>query len=114
MDSKFRLRWPVDTPRITQYFGENPQIYAKFNQAGHEGIDFGVPVGSDIYASADGEVFDVRPDDGNAYGVHVRLHADCLSDRILTCHVDHLDNADARQRLPQLRVARGSALDRID
>ena len=73
MTSKFRLRWPVDDRTITQRFGENPQVYAKFNQAGHEGLDFRAPVGANIYACADGEVFDVRPNDGNAYGLHVRI-----------------------------------------
>ncbi len=73
MTSKFRLRWPVDDHIITQYFGENPHIYAKYNQAGHEGLDFRAPVGANIYACADGEVFDIRPNDGNAYGLHVRI-----------------------------------------
>ena len=73
MTDKFRLHWPVDNRTITQYFGENPHVYAPYNQAGHEGLDFLAPVGDDIYACADGEVFDVRPDDGNAYGLHVRL-----------------------------------------
>ena len=73
MTSRFRLRWPVDNRTITQYFGENPHIYAKYNQAGHEGLDFPAPVGANIYACAGGEVFDVRPDDGNAYGLHVRV-----------------------------------------
>jgi uncharacterized protein YgiM (DUF1202 family) len=73
MTSRFRLRWPVDSRIITQRFGENPHIYAKFNQAGHEGLDFAASVGASVYACADGEVFDVRPDDGNAYGLHVRI-----------------------------------------
>jgi len=73
MAERFRLRWPVDSRTITQHFGENPHIYAKYNQAGHEGLDFLAPVGANIYACADGEVFDVRPNDGNAYGLHVRI-----------------------------------------
>lgn len=73
MADTFRLRWPVDDHVITQYFGENPHIYAKYNQAGHEGLDFRAPVGANIYACADGEVFDIRPNDGNAYGLHVRI-----------------------------------------
>ncbi len=73
MTSTFRLRWPVDDHVITQYFGENPHIYAKYNQAGHEGLDFRAPVGANIYTCADGEVFDIRPNDGNAYGLHVRI-----------------------------------------
>jgi uncharacterized protein YgiM (DUF1202 family) len=73
MPSSFRLRWPVDSRTITQRFGENPSIYAKFNQAGHEGLDFAAPVGARIYACADGKVLDIHPDDGNAYGLHVRV-----------------------------------------
>jgi len=71
--NKFKLRWPVDGRTITQYFGENPRIYAKFNQAGHEGLDFSTPVGGNVYACADGKVYDIRPNDGNAYGLYVRL-----------------------------------------
>ncbi len=73
MSDQFKLKWPVDKHVITQYFGENPQIYARFHQAGHEGIDFSASVGDNIYACADGEVIDVRPNDGNAYGLHVRV-----------------------------------------
>ncbi len=73
MASKFRLQWPVDDRTITQYFGQNPHIYAKFNQAGHEGLDFLAAVGGNVYACADGEVFDIRPNDGNAYGLHMRI-----------------------------------------
>ena len=73
MANRFRLEWPVDSRVITQRFGENPQIYAKFNQAGHEGLDFSASVGDNVYACADGKVLDVRPNDGNAYGLYVRV-----------------------------------------
>jgi hypothetical protein len=73
MSDHFKLRWPVDSRVITQRFGENPHIYAKFNMAGHEGLDFSASIGSNIYAGAAGEVFEVRPNDGNAYGLHVRI-----------------------------------------
>jgi len=73
MSGNFRLRWPVDSRTVTQYFGENPHIYAKYGQAGHEGIDFLASVGASVYACAEGEVFAVQPDDGNAYGLHLRI-----------------------------------------
>ncbi len=73
MAAQFRLRWPVDGRVITQRFGENPQLYAQFNQAGHEGLDFSSPVGANVYACADAKVLDIRPNDGNAYGLYVRL-----------------------------------------
>ncbi|MCP4536425.1 MAG: M23 family metallopeptidase [Chloroflexi bacterium] len=73
MADQFKLARPVDSKfRVTQYFGENPDVYKKFGQAGHEGVDFGLPVGENIYSCADGEVFDVRPDN-SAYGIHVRV-----------------------------------------
>lgn len=71
--TQFKLRWPVDNRIITQRFGDNPQLYAQFGQAGHEGLDFAAPVGANVYACAEGEVFEVRPNDGNAYGLHVRI-----------------------------------------
>ena len=71
--STFRIRWPVDSRTITQYFGENPHIYAPYHQPGHEGLDFAAAVGDNVYACADGIVYEIRPEDGNAYGLHVRV-----------------------------------------
>ncbi|MEE8392342.1 MAG: SH3 domain-containing protein [Anaerolineae bacterium] len=74
MTTQFKLRWPVDNPRITQYFGENPQIYNRFNMPGHEGMDFGIAIGTNLYACADGAVADVRTDTGHPYGIFVRIN----------------------------------------
>jgi len=71
--SRFRLTWPVDSHVITQPFGVNPQIYARYHLPGHEGIDFRAPVGSNVYACADGQVFEIRPNNGNPYGLNVRV-----------------------------------------
>lgn len=39
-----KLIWPVaGSAPITQGFGGNPQTYARFGLAGHNGLDFGVP-----------------------------------------------------------------------
>ena len=73
MSSRFHLRWPVDSRTITQRFGMNPQIYAKFNLPGHEGVDFRAPEGANVYACVDGHVFEIRPNNGNAYGLNVRV-----------------------------------------
>ena len=48
---------PVADPAlriISQRFGENPWDYAKFGLAGHNGIDFAVPVGTPIHAVDNG------------------------------------------------------------
>lgn len=46
------LSWPVDAP-VTQQFGTNPN---SIQPNGHTGMDFGVPVGTKIYAADSGTV----------------------------------------------------------
>lgn len=76
-----RLYWPIQSGRITQKFGENPRTYQKYGLPGHEGIDWGAPIGTEVYAVADGFISDVRFD-GNSdpqrkpYGNQVRLQHD--------------------------------------
>ena len=66
--------WPLPqkTP-ITQGFGGNAQIYARFGLAGHNGLDFGVPIGTAVRAAADGLVSRVEVEAAEGYGRHVRL-----------------------------------------
>jgi murein DD-endopeptidase MepM/ murein hydrolase activator NlpD len=66
---------------ITQHFGEHPDWYPKTN--GHNGIDYGVPEGTQIRAAADGIVQRAELDTqtastpGAGYGNNVRiLHPD--------------------------------------
>jgi murein DD-endopeptidase MepM/ murein hydrolase activator NlpD len=53
------LTWPLDVVKITQYFGntpfatKNPQIYST---KGHNGVDFGTPIGTKIKAARSGIV----------------------------------------------------------
>lgn len=58
------------TPLITQGFGQNPDVYGAFNLAGHNGIDFGVPEGTLVYAPHDG-VATVKDDGTTGYGLQV-------------------------------------------
>lgn len=51
------LEWPLDNVRITQYFGNTP--FAKsgaYNGKGHDGVDFGAPIGTPIKAARGGVV----------------------------------------------------------
>lgn len=70
--------WPVDKVYITQGFGLNPQMYAKYGWKGHNGLDFRVrfadsPLGRRyIMAVADGIVEVTRADAGG-YGTHIRI-----------------------------------------
>lgn len=60
------------TPLITQGFGQNPDLYKPLGFDGHEGIDFGVPEGTTIYAPHDGTVT-VKDEGTKNYGLSVTL-----------------------------------------
>ncbi len=74
------LSYPIKKINITQYFGntsfstKNPQVY---NGAGHNGIDFAVPIGTALYSAADGVVMGVDDSDtscrGASYGKWVLI-----------------------------------------
>jgi hypothetical protein len=70
---------PVLTPlpfegafRLTQAFGENPGIYRRLGLPGHNGLDWGMPVGQEIQAVDEGFVIRVeeRPE---GFGKHVKI-----------------------------------------
>lgn len=80
--NNMKLIKPLDKWYITQHFGGNPKMYAKYGLKGHNGIDLRVkfidsPLGRRyIVAAADGVVEIVRAD-AVGYGTHIRLrHAD--------------------------------------
>lgn len=60
------------TPLVTQGFGQNPEMYAPYNMAGHNGIDFGVPEGTPIYAPHDGTAT-IHDDGSSGYGKWVQI-----------------------------------------
>jgi murein DD-endopeptidase MepM/ murein hydrolase activator NlpD/uncharacterized protein YgiM (DUF1202 family) len=67
------LRWPVDSSRVNQYFGENPASYRPFKLPGHEGLDLYAPSGANVYAAADGVVYQTGQPPDHPYGLHVRI-----------------------------------------
>lgn len=56
---------------ITQFFGENPKLYANMGLAGHNGIDVVKPWGTPILAVSDQKVVEAKDNPGG-YGRHVR------------------------------------------
>lgn len=58
------------TPIITQGFGQSPDVYGQFGYDGHNGIDFGLDVGSLIYAPHDG-VASIHDDGDTGYGSYL-------------------------------------------
>ncbi len=68
-----RLLHPCPGARITQRYGENPGAYAAYGLPYHMGVDFACPVGTPIYAVADG--ITENGNQGNAgFGAYVCLH----------------------------------------
>ncbi len=68
---KLQLSYPVDTPLVSQNFGDNPQMYSdpKYgNIAGHNGIDFIAQHGYPVYATHDG-LASFQIDNSGGHGV---------------------------------------------
>lgn len=63
---------PQAIHRFTQGFGENPQIYGQFGMKGHNGIDFGMGVGTNLLFADPGDVIEVGDQGGKGYGKFVR------------------------------------------
>ena len=70
---------------ITQRFGENPQDYAQFGQAGHDGVDIGCPEGTAVQAIDDGEVMYTGTDPD--YGNYVRVWHERLQSHSFYAHL---------------------------
>lgn len=66
-----KLIVPVNGP-ITQLFGENPQFYKKWGFPGHNGIDYGIPNGTEVKSAAAGTISQVTFEDGG-YGNYVKI-----------------------------------------
>lgn len=73
-NNKMILYYPVDEGKfnISQRFGEDPEHYP--TSKGHNGLDWALPVGSNIYAMQDGEVIvaELRAEK-SGYGGQVRI-----------------------------------------
>ena len=59
---------------VTQLFGENPSSYARFGLKGHNGIDWGIPTGTPIYAPHPGIVKEAYFDP-QGYGWYVKIES---------------------------------------
>jgi murein DD-endopeptidase MepM/ murein hydrolase activator NlpD len=70
----FAMVWPTDYPVVTQRFGANPRIYNRWGLPGHEGLDIRALTNTNVYACADGTVYEVHTNArDHPYGIHVRI-----------------------------------------
>lgn len=60
---------------FTQWFGENPLLYARFKLNGHNGVDIVRPHGEVMYAIEDAVVVDDK-DNPDGFGIHIRMVSD--------------------------------------
>lgn len=65
------LQPPVSAP-ITQRFGENPEVYARFRFPGHNGLDYGCAIRTPVRAAAGATVDKVAFEEGG-FGRYVKL-----------------------------------------
>jgi hypothetical protein len=72
---KLVLPCPSDSFWISQTWGENPDIYARWGYGGHNGIDLAYPVGTPVHAVAEGTVTVVGWDQ-NGYGAWIEIAHD--------------------------------------
>lgn len=57
--------------RVSQLFGEHPEWYAKYGQAGHAGLDYAVPLFTPVLATHAGVI--TLGNDPPGYGLYVRV-----------------------------------------
>lgn len=70
LDNFYMVTYPAG--QVTQYFGENQRLYARFGLKGHNGIDLVQAHGSPMYAIEDAEVVSIK-NDPSGFGKHVRI-----------------------------------------
>lgn len=70
--ASFAGAWVQVKPRITQKFGLNKQIYSRFGLVGHNGVDFGCPVGTPIFAPIEG-IIKTGNDGSGGYGLYIKI-----------------------------------------
>lgn len=90
--AKFDFNWIQVRPKHTQGFGENPSMYKPFGMKGHNGDDYGVPIGTAVYAPMDG-VIKVKDSKSEGYGLHIRIRN---SYKKLECVLGHLSRVDVK------------------
>ena len=61
--------------RLTQKFGENPSTYSRFGLKGHNGLDYGLPTGTQVIAPHGGKVIEAQ-NDPNGYGLYIKIEND--------------------------------------
>lgn len=73
--------------RLTQLFGANPQDYAKFGLRGHNGIDYAINTGTDLFSCLNGVVIEAQ-NDRYGYGDYIKIENDSCG--VIYAHLDKI------------------------
>ena len=95
MNISLRRPLPANVGRLSQLFGEHPEWYAKYGQAGHCGLDYGAPLGTPVLAMHDGVC--VTGTSAGGYGNHVRINASRDGKPFFQSLYSHLDSINVCQ-----------------
>mgnify|MGYP001566253757 CR=1 FL=1 len=60
---------------LTQGFGENPQNYNQFGLQGHNGLDYGLPMRTEVLAPHGGKIIEATLDP-KGYGLYIKIEND--------------------------------------
>lgn len=89
---------PEGQRRVTQLWMERPGVYQKWNLAGHNGIDFGAPTGTPLYAPLDGIVkVGVDP---TGFGNYVKIFFDLghnITGYVLLAHMQSVSVVEGQR-----------------
>lgn len=61
---------------LTQGFGGNKPMYVQFGMEGHNGLDYGLPTGTQIIAPHGGKVIEVADEGTRGYGRYIKIEND--------------------------------------
>lgn len=75
---------------LTQGFGLNPKMYAKFGWKGHNGIDFGMKTGRQLISCVSGRVVSAY-DDGKGWGKHIYIWDNYQNIMVIYAHLSRID-----------------------
>lgn len=91
--------WPVGL-----LFGALPASYVRFGLAGHDGVDFLCPEGTQVYAPASGTIAGLHDDPGG-WGLNIQLRDDEGRDWYL-CHLsDYQASKEGDHVIPGTPIA---------
>lgn len=95
-DAVLQTNWIQRRPRITQHFGMNPQTYERFDMDGHNGIDYGVPVGTPVFAPING-IVEVKDSGNLGYGLHIKIRNPWKAQEIVLGHLSGVFVVDGQR-----------------